>query len=610
MSASAAFGPNAARWLNAYEPQRLTLAVEPEGAVGAYEEAVRLRAGGGSFDLALLWPDRRAHVAIAVAAQSMVDFPDYDKRRFALEAIAREQGQIKNQSIKSLLAVDIATMTAMRDLILLADRLLIRSWNELRRIIFEMGLAIPNVSVVELTDTSVPALEREEPDGSVVVWAPFTPVPKLSIIAMALLELHRSVAYVCGEGAIPGIGVERIGLPDAASALARAGAVVVADNDDPAPARALARLGIPLCVSTTSGAREYLAGARAFSPWDRSSILASVLETLGSPAPEERGIMPRSEDGATRQPAVVKTSPLVSVVLRTYDKPRRFLERALRSVQRQTYPHIETIVVNDAGPDVSPIVERFAGVRLITQPHNDYRRVTNAGMRQTNGVYVTRLDDDDVYFPEHLGLLVDMLERSGDSVAFADAVVAYITGDPPSVTSYLIVEKEPVEWTRMLAANQIVAPLLRMLIRRDTLERLGWFSESMFAADDYDLSLRLLRECDFLHLDRVTAMYTQFEDGSNLSASKDRRRADAHRLIQVLHPVGDRPHLLDLRRNVMKRLDSKATSECAARPGGFPSRRPFPDTLLRRRADQNHNQGRLEGGDGVRQIGSYDGTET
>ncbi|HXP94142.1 MAG TPA: glycosyltransferase [Candidatus Binatia bacterium] len=576
MPASASFGPNAVRWLGAYEPQRLTLAVEPEGAVNAYEEAVRLRAAGEGFDLALLWPDRRAHVAIAVAAQSLVDFPDYDKRRFALDAIAREQGQIKGQPITSLVAVDIATMTAMRDLILLADRLLVRSWNEFRRIVFEMGLAIPNIGVVELTDTSVPAVERAEPDGSVVVWAPFTPLPRLSIVVMALLELHRPVAYICGEGAISGIDIERVALPDAARALSRASSVVVADNDDPAPARALARLGIPLCVSTTSGAREYLAGARAFSPWDRGSILAAALEALGSAPPQERTRATLGNGVSARQPAAVKTFPLVSVVVRTYDKPRGFLERALRSVERQTYPHVETIVVNDAGPDVAALVERFAGARLITQPRNDYRKVTNAGMRQTNGVYVTRLDDDDVYFPEHLGLLVDMLERSGESVAFSDAVVAYVAGEPPLATSYLIVDKDPVEWTRMLAANQIVAPLLRMLIRRSMLERVGWFSESMFAADDYDLSLRLLRECDFLHLDRVTAMYTQFDDGSNLSASKDRRRYDAHRLIQAVHPVGDRPHLLDLRRNVLERLEREGNLGMRRPPWRFPQPVPLP----------------------------------
>jgi glycosyltransferase involved in cell wall biosynthesis len=399
----------------------------------------------------------------------------------------------------------------------------------------------------------------------------------LSIIVMALLELHRTVAYVCGEGAIPGIAVERIALPDAAAALARASAVVVADNDDPAPARALARLGVSLCVSSASGAREYLAGAHAFSPWDRGSILAAVLEALGSAAPEERERPAPPGDGVSaRQPAMVNTFPLVSVVVRTYDKPRRFLERALRSVERQTYPHVETIVVNDAGPDVTPIVERFAGVRLITQPYNDYRRATNAGMRQTNGVYVTRLDDDDSYFPEHLGLLVDVLERSGESVAFADAVLTYITGEPPSATSYLVVEKDPVEWTRMLAANQIAAPLLRMLIRRKTLERVGWFSESMFAADDYDLSLRLLRECDFLHVDRVTAMYTQFEDGSNLSTSKDPRRTDAHRLIAVLHPVGDRPHLLDLRRNLLERLERESNFGMRKPPWRFPRPVPLP----------------------------------
>ena len=574
MAASAAFGPKAARWLAAYDPPRLTLAVDPDGAVAAYEAATRMRAAGETFDLALLWPDRRAHVAIAVGAQSIVDFPEYDKRRFALESIGRGRGEIKGQSLDSLLAVDIATMTAMRDLTLLADRLLVRSWTEWRRIVFEMGLVLSNVEVVELPDVAVPVPNGvREPDGRVVVWAPDIPLPKLSIVVMALLELHRRVSYVCGDGSIPGIEVERVDVAQAGEALSRASVVVAADNDDPAPAMALARFGTPLCASTTSGAREYLSGVHAFRPWNRKSILAAVLEALGSVQAEERE---RALGPAARAPAAVVSAPLVSIVVRTYDKPRAFFERALRSVERQTYPHVETIVVNDAGPDVSALVDRFPGARLITQPFNDYRLVSNVGMRATNGVYVARLDDDDLYFPEHLAVLVEALERSSESVAFSDAVIAFVTGEPPSPTCYLAVQKDPVERSRMLAANQIAAPLLRMLIRRTMLERAGWFSERMYAADDYDLTLRLLRECDFLHVDRITAMYTQFEDGSNLSATKNPRRADAHRLIQALHPVGDRPHLFEVRRRVMEQLERGGGLGMQRPPWRFPVPVPLP----------------------------------
>jgi hypothetical protein len=573
---SAAFGSNAVRWLDAFPSQRTILAVEAEGAIDAYQTAVLLRAEGEAFDLALLWPDRRAHVAIAVAAQSLVEFPDYDKRRYALEAIARNEGSVKGQPIESLLAVDVGTMTAMRDLIMLSNRLLVRSWSEWRRISFEMGLAIPSVEVVELRDASVPAVERKEPDGSVLIWAPFTPLPKLSIVVMALLELHRPVAYVCGEGSIPGVDVKRIALPDAKQALAAASAVVVADNDDPAPARALARYGIPVCASTTSGAREFLAGAHAFRPWHRKSILSAVLEALGSAAPEERKRIAVRDAGSARRPAaIVKTPPLVSVVVRTYDRPH-FLERALGSIERQTYPHVETIVVNDAGPDVSAIVARFGRARLITQSRNDYRVVTNVGMRDAQGVYVARLDDDDMYFPEHLALLVEALERTRESVALSDAVVTYVAGTPPAATCYLVVEKEPVELSRMLAQNRIVAPLLRILIRKEMLERVGWFSERMLAADDYDLSLRLLRECDFLRVDRVTTMYTRFEDGTNLSTMKDHRRVEAHRLIQALHPVGERPHLIERRRRVMEQLEREGTLGIRKAPWRFPTPVPLP----------------------------------
>jgi hypothetical protein len=571
---NAAFGEDAARWLAAFAPNRLTLAVDPSGAVDAYAQAARLRAAGHSFDIALLWPDRRTHVAIAIAGQSVSECMEYDKRRFALEAIGRGEGEVRGHKIETLLAVDIATMAAMRDLPMLAERILVRSWAEWRRITFEMGFMYSNVEVVERIDTTIPDdVERVASDRSILVWAPFTPPAKLSIIATALRELHRPVKYVCADGSFPNVEIENVALEDAAPVLGRAAAIVVADVDDPAPARTLARLGIPLCVAVTSGAGDYVAGARVFQPWRRQSVLMAVLETLGAPPPHAR----RRISAVTPQqwPAAVTSSPLVSVVVRTYDKPRRFLERALRSIEQQTYPNIETIVVNDAGPDVTELVGSFPNAQLITQPRNEYRLVTNTGMKRAKGTYVGRLDDDDALFPGHVATLVDALERSRGAFAYCDALVAYVTGEPPATVGYLVIEKEPVEVSKMLVVNHIVAPLLRSLIRREVLERAGWFSEAIYGADDYELLLRLLRDYDFLHVDRVTAMYTQFEDGSNLS-SRGGTEIDDYRLIQTLHPVGERPHVIAARSLLMRELERGARNRVRRPPWRFPQPVPLP----------------------------------
>lgn len=570
------FGANAERRAAAFEPSRTTLLVEAEAVLDGFAAAVELRCAGEAFDLMIFEPDRRAAVASIVATQIVAEKKDYDDRRFALDALAHDKYDVRGASTTAMQPHDFPTRSAMRELLRLAERTIVRSWTEWRRIVFQLGYVMERVEVVRIADPTVPSDVSRSPDGSVVVWAPSRRLDRLAIIAMAMRELRRPVTFVCEGESIEGLAATIVPFDDAAEALRRASVVVVADDDDPAPACALARLSIPVCVSSTSGAHEFLVDAPRYRPWHRGSVVDAVLCALGSPAALDRPNRNVPDDAPTA-PATVLDPPLVSVVVRTYDR-REFLHRTLASIAAQTYPRIETIVVNDGGPSVSDIVRDFGNIRLIDQPANDYRRATNVGMRATAGMYVARIDDDDFIFPDHFSHLVDALERSKRSIAFADMLITHVEGDGPDsrVTGYAMPERVAIQPAKMLAINQIMAPGLRALFRRATLERLGWFSESIYIADDYELLLRFLKIDDFVHVDRITALYTRSADGTNLSASKDRRLAEAHRLIAVLHPVGDRPRLIDARRQILEYLERNGPP--AVRPSAwrFAESRPLP----------------------------------
>ena len=52
------------------------------------------------------------------------------------------------------------------------------------------------------------------------------------------------------------------------------------------------------------------------------------------------------------------SDPVVSIIVRTYNRPER-LAVCLDSLARQTYRDLEAIVVNDAGVDVQSILASF-----------------------------------------------------------------------------------------------------------------------------------------------------------------------------------------------------------------------------------------------------------
>lgn len=116
--------------------------------------------------------------------------------------------------------------------------------------------------------------------------------------------------------------------------------------------------------------------------------------------------------------------PLVSVVIPTYNRPN-YLEVAIASVLRQTYPNVEVIVSDDGSAD-SPeaIVNAFqdSRIRFRRNPTNlGIARNATAAFQSARGKYVASLNDDDCWQENFLEKLILPLEADPKLVlAFCD----------------------------------------------------------------------------------------------------------------------------------------------------------------------------------------------
>jgi len=115
---------------------------------------------------------------------------------------------------------------------------------------------------------------------------------------------------------------------------------------------------------------------------------------------------------------------LVSVIVPTRNRPET-LGEALQSIAAQTYSPIEVVVVNDGGRDVQDVISRYSSkcsLNYIPLENNKGRSAArNIAIRAARGHYVAYLDDDDLFFPDHLETLVYCLESGGGKVAYTDA---------------------------------------------------------------------------------------------------------------------------------------------------------------------------------------------
>ncbi len=116
-------------------------------------------------------------------------------------------------------------------------------------------------------------------------------------------------------------------------------------------------------------------------------------------------------------------TPAVTVIIATYNK-KSTLRYAIESVLWQTFTDFECWVVGDGCTDGSEdIVAGFNDARLKwtnLSSNSGYQSApTNEGLRRARGEYISYLNHDDIWLPNHLHDLVNGLEQTNSDVVFS-----------------------------------------------------------------------------------------------------------------------------------------------------------------------------------------------
>lgn len=133
-------------------------------------------------------------------------------------------------------------------------------------------------------------------------------------------------------------------------------------------------------------------------------------------------------------------SAKVSVIIPTYNR-FKYLLNAIDSVQKQTYPNIEIIVVNDHSLDENYYTHIFdEKIKVIHLDISGNSRavcgfpsvgyVRTVGMKEATGKYIAFLDDDDIWFPDKIHEQLIAMYKTNTKMSCCEAV----TGKRPNGT--------------------------------------------------------------------------------------------------------------------------------------------------------------------------------
>ncbi len=248
-----------------------------------------------------------------------------------------------------------------------------------------------------------------------------------------------------------------------------------------------------------------------------------------------------SQPDATRASGAVR----VSVVMPLYNA-QAFVEAAVRSVLASDLEALELIVVDDGSKDRSAdIVAAIEDPRIVLlrmPASGGPSRPRNTGIARSHAPYVAFLDSDDVLGRETLSASVAALDAHPDAAltlsdyesidAEGGQIQASVHVDYPALAALVSQTVAAATW-QLIAQPQFAYALLfenfistsGLVVRRQLLEQVGPFDESLGYSEDRDMWFRLAHQSGALYR-RQCGLSRRLRAGSLSFGSQARNASD------------------------------------------------------------------------------------
>ena len=220
---------------------------------------------------------------------------------------------------------------------------------------------------------------------------------------------------------------------------------------------------------------------------------------------------------------------------------------ALHSLQRQTMPDWECMVIDDGSPDdVAGAVTPFLAdprIHFIATANHGVSAARNRAIRHSAAPLIALLDGDDLFRPDYLATMVPVMEAD-PSIRFATC----------NARIFGAVERERLCFDHRQGKGEkrrgklpdvldrSFGVYIGSIFRRADFDTIGGFDESMAMSEDFDLWVRLLQlGGEAQYVDRVMGDYrvrasSASSDGKRMLFGNLKVYEKAREALPVSHP--------------------------------------------------------------------------
>lgn len=233
----------------------------------------------------------------------------------------------------------------------------------------------------------------------------------------------------------------------------------------------------------------------------------------------------------------INEQPLVTVYIPTFNR-LELLQRAVKSVQNQTYQNIEIIIVDDCSTDgtqeyLPSLVIEDERVRYFIKNKNSGACVSrNIAIEHATGEFITGLDDDDYFKPNRIELFV-FNAKENNNILFS---MYGNTGKNNKLKIFLkkLLLKNKVTKKDLIMNNYIGN---QIFIKTKILKDAGGFDEKFKMWQDLECWYRILEGRKAKCIKEITYILDISHDLNRISNARERKLIETYDLFCKKHSL-------------------------------------------------------------------------
>jgi glycosyltransferase involved in cell wall biosynthesis len=223
---------------------------------------------------------------------------------------------------------------------------------------------------------------------------------------------------------------------------------------------------------------------------------------------------------------------LFSIIVPTYNR-ETFIEKTIRSILAQTYPHFEIIIADDGSKDNTEAVVKAIDDKRIAyyrKENGERGAARNFGIARAKGDFVTFIDSDDVLYPNHFEEAIKLLKANPTAEVFH---LAYEYRDTDA--NLLDTKKHWRNFNEQLIRGNVIS-CIGIFVKQGILAGNLLFSENrtLSGTEDWLLWLRLAARYKFYYSDTITACMINHDSRSVLNFDEQAMLTRTNLLMQGL----------------------------------------------------------------------------